>query len=375
MKKVFLLFVLLTLAGSLFAQSYEKAWGVGATFNSVRFTSDVIADKLNFGFNGYAQYDLSTRHALRAVVGYDVLTGQDPTNLATEITTNSLSLGLDYLFKFNYDIPIYPYFGAGFSIVAFGVDNGLREGSTFDELSANLFFGAMFDIIGERLKLKGEFSQHTLSTDYFDGINGLTGGLFGGSMDSYFAFGIGIHYYIDGEVVKESVLPSGITEVDYERIDNINKKYAAEKVEPKINSLQDEVNGLSAQVDELMKELKKKQDAKPVPAYFDNVYFSVNSATPTFDSMEDLLHTAKVLSGNKSLKVEIVGNTDNTGSDKYNYDLSKKRADFVQNFLVSKGVDAANVSVKSEGAKSPLTDNATADGKALNRRVEINVVK
>ena len=69
-----------------------------------------------------------------------------------------------------------------------------------------------------------------------------------------------------------------------------------------------------------------------------------------------------------------VGHTDSDGSDAYNQKLSVARADSVKNYLVSKGIEANRVYTEGKGEKQPVADNKTKEGKAKNRRVEIEVV-
>lgn len=68
------------------------------------------------------------------------------------------------------------------------------------------------------------------------------------------------------------------------------------------------------------------------------------------------------------------GHTDSVGNDSYNERLSTRRAEAVKAYLVSGGVDAKRVFVEGKGEKQPLADNATADGRAQNRRVQVEVV-
>jgi OmpA-OmpF porin, OOP family len=76
-----------------------------------------------------------------------------------------------------------------------------------------------------------------------------------------------------------------------------------------------------------------------------------------------------------SLEVIIaVGHTDNVGSDASNQRLSVRRAEAVKAYLVSKGVDTSRVYTEGKGESSPVADNKTADGRAKNRRTEIEVV-
>jgi outer membrane protein OmpA-like peptidoglycan-associated protein len=74
-------------------------------------------------------------------------------------------------------------------------------------------------------------------------------------------------------------------------------------------------------------------------------------------------------------RVVIEGHTDATASDAYNLDLSTRRARSVVAWLVKGGIPAARLEARGYGRSRPLADNATAQGRALNRRVEVSAVK
>jgi OmpA-OmpF porin, OOP family len=69
-----------------------------------------------------------------------------------------------------------------------------------------------------------------------------------------------------------------------------------------------------------------------------------------------------------------VGHTDSVGTDAYNQKLSVRRAEAVKAYLVSKGIEKNRVYTEGKGEKQPVADNKTAEGRAKNRRVEIEVV-
>ena len=69
-----------------------------------------------------------------------------------------------------------------------------------------------------------------------------------------------------------------------------------------------------------------------------------------------------------------VGHTDSVGSDAYNQSLSVRRAESVKAYLVSKGIEKNRVYTEGKGEKQPVADNKTSEGRAKNRRVEIEVV-
>ncbi len=79
----------------------------------------------------------------------------------------------------------------------------------------------------------------------------------------------------------------------------------------------------------------------------------------------------------KSISLEViiaVGHTDSVGGDPYNQKLSVKRSEAVKAYLVSKGIEKNRVYTEGKGEKQPVADNKTKEGRAKNRRVEIEVV-
>ena len=77
---------------------------------------------------------------------------------------------------------------------------------------------------------------------------------------------------------------------------------------------------------------------------------------------------------NPNMKILISGYTDNVGKPADNLALSKGRAVAVVNYLLQKGVNTARLSFKGLGEADPVADNATEQGRALNRRTELSVV-
>jgi outer membrane protein OmpA-like peptidoglycan-associated protein len=73
----------------------------------------------------------------------------------------------------------------------------------------------------------------------------------------------------------------------------------------------------------------------------------------------------------KSRNIIIEGHTDSQGTDAYNQDLSQRRADAVRDYLVQKGYPADRIQTRGKGEGSPIADNASSEGRANNRRVEI----
>jgi hypothetical protein len=103
------------------------------------------------------------------------------------------------------------------------------------------------------------------------------------------------------------------------------------------------------------------------------VRFNSGSAILEIGYQTDLVLLASWLNSNPTTSVEIVGHTDNIGSAKANLQLSEDRAESVVDFLLTSGISADRLSSSGRGDLVPISNNATLEGKALNRRVEIVV--
>ncbi len=122
--------------------------------------------------------------------------------------------------------------------------------------------------------------------------------------------------------------------------------------------------------------------AKPAPApavaskvtYAADAFFDFDKAVLKPEGkakLDDLVSKVKGI----NLEVIIaVGHTDSVGSDAYNQKLSVRRSEAVKAYLVSKGIEKNRVYTEGKGEKQPVADNKTKEGRAKNRRVEIEVV-
>ena len=118
--------------------------------------------------------------------------------------------------------------------------------------------------------------------------------------------------------------------------------------------------------------------AKPAPiptvATFRG-FFDTNSATLKHSAHEELDTYAKFMKAQPNSKVKITGHTDSRGEASYNQLLSEKRADAVKAYLVNKGISANRMIASGEGESNPTADNNTREGRAHNRRVDVELVK
>jgi outer membrane protein OmpA-like peptidoglycan-associated protein len=101
------------------------------------------------------------------------------------------------------------------------------------------------------------------------------------------------------------------------------------------------------------------------------IYFDPDAATLKPESEQTLTEILAVLKAKPALKLIVAGHTDATNTDAHNLKLSEQRASAVVAWLVGHGVEGSRLTAKGFGESQPVADNATASGRALNRRVEL----
>ena len=121
-----------------------------------------------------------------------------------------------------------------------------------------------------------------------------------------------------------------------------------------------------------------KAEAKPVVArkvsLLSDTLFAFDSSVITAAGREQL---NQVVSQIKQTNIEVIiatGHTDSVGTVAYNQKLGQRRAEAVKAYLVSQGVEAGRVYAGSKGKTDPVATNATAEGRAKNRRVVVEIV-
>lgn len=155
-----------------------------------------------------------------------------------------------------------------------------------------------------------------------------------------------------------------------------------------IKELKDLVENMEATVAEYKKQIAQNP-AKNFPSSVDDkttaatgdvlrlnsVNFERNSSTLEDNSFAELDKVVMFLKINKKMQIRILGHTDFKASDEYNDWLSRSRAKAVYNYLVSKGIPESRMTTIGMGKRAPIADNETEEGRAQNRRVEIEIGK
>lgn len=105
-----------------------------------------------------------------------------------------------------------------------------------------------------------------------------------------------------------------------------------------------------------------------------NITFNTNEYDIRSDFFPVLDSVAQVLYKFTDTRLQVIGHTDSTGARDYNYNLSNRRAGSVSNYLASRGVDQNRLLVQGVGPDRPIASNDNEQGRASNRRMELQIV-
>jgi len=153
-----------------------------------------------------------------------------------------------------------------------------------------------------------------------------------------------------------------------------NRKYSyyikKEDYFPISNNL-DLVNNKQLEINENLKLFTVAElTEKGVNLTLENIFFDTNKAILKKESYAELNRVFALIKTN-NFKIELFGHTDNVGENKYNLQLSQKRADAVRKYFIEKGISASDISAIGKGETEPIEKNDSEKGKAKNRRVEV----
>lgn len=124
-----------------------------------------------------------------------------------------------------------------------------------------------------------------------------------------------------------------------------------------------------------------KQDLYLVPievgsrVTINNIFFDFDKTTLRNESYPELNRLLEFMNNYPNIRIRIQGHTDSVGAEDYNQQLSEKRADAVARFLRVNGINTDRLIVQGLGESNPIADNATAEGRQENRRVEFEIIE
>lgn len=131
----------------------------------------------------------------------------------------------------------------------------------------------------------------------------------------------------------------------------------------------------AAEIERDIEGAKVERIGEGIKITFDSgILFDVDKATLKQQSKDELAELAVILNKYADTNILIEGHTDSTGSEDYNLSLSKRRAESVSNWLAIQKVDPTRFTVMGYGEAQPMAPNETAEGRALNRRVDVGIM-
>jgi OmpA-OmpF porin, OOP family len=376
-----LLFMSNSFAQDRFVATDAWAFGFGFTYPMLVSINDASLNTSEFyGGHLLIQRNFSEHIAWRLKGAYNHVAAQffenyqDPDN-SDEFMTNDMITGdLDFIYYFNPCEPIAMFLLAGAGLnynspEGVGVDAALVDESN---TVAQFNIGAGVEIrISEDWRIRGEGTYHTTGNSKIDGRDtrgGGASGFFGGSFfggnsnDTWVNADLGLLYYFSkGEPSKYCQIYTGIGEVDYNRVEDIVRRYQTVPTEVDYD-----------RICEMVKKCMGKSEVADKWVLV-GVNFDFNQATLRNESYPILDNAAGILLSHPDVNVEIQGHTDQIGSDKYNEELSMKRAEAVKKYLVAKGVDAGRLTTSGKGKSTLLFKESDPESRFYNRRVEFHV--
>jgi outer membrane protein OmpA-like peptidoglycan-associated protein/opacity protein-like surface antigen len=367
MKKILTVLVLLTtivLSQNDSTKVYKSGLYLGVSGiypHYMTITEKSIATHKNFGFGGHVGYDLTEHFGFRLSANY-VLLGSfwyDDNGKEQENYVNMGTANIDAVYNILPCEIISPYIIAGYGFTWFKSSNPYLGPNKNRDWIKEAFTGNQFEIgLGAEFKfwddvhIKSEVNYITATNNKIDGnehANSVKGLLYSNG-DTYMNLKLGASWYFwrgeRSKICEPFSIREIITEVPVEKI-IIDTVY----------------------IDNIIEKAVIKRES----FVLENVRFKFDEDILTNESEIILSNVANVLNKYPNEKIEILGHTDNWGSDEYNLDLSERRARSVKRFLVNQGVDSTRLFTAGCGERMPIADNNTPEGRAINRRIEFSI--
>ena len=217
--------------------------------------------------------------------------------------------------------------------------------------------------LSDNLALEGALGYTMTSSDAINAVED-------GGNDSFWRGTIGLALRFGDEPDRRTASAVSVAQMDTDG-DEVEVEVTQPQTEPDTTATDDEDLSPVSDLDLLLEEREDEERSVGMPMAQRTILFDLNS-TELSDETEQILDgVTQDLIGAPGVAVVLRGHTDSSGPNLYNAKLGMKRALAVENYLISKGIDAGRMHLESKGESEPISPNATAAGRALNRRVEI----
>jgi outer membrane protein OmpA-like peptidoglycan-associated protein len=171
---------------------------------------------------------------------------------------------------------------------------------------------------------------------------------------------------MESQRAAETAAEAARTEAQSARLATADEAEKASQARAETEAARAEMESLRGR----LSELEAKQTERGLLITLGDVLFEFNKSELKTGGQRNLLPLAEVLNERTDQPVIIEGHTDSIGNHAYNMTLSEKRSQSVETYLVEQGVDVSRITTKGLGPDFPVADNATNEGRQLNRRVE-----
>ena len=379
MKKQLPLILTLLLSVSLFAQSPDKKWSIGYKLGSEQFAGYVGEDfsgpEDSHFINGLT---LSRRISSHFDLGLSALWGEYEGHYYDEYYCEDMTLVRDltlfnlnakfHLFKYD-DVLVRPFVFAGFGLLVFDDEDFEAE---------NILDQFQYPDLGLGLNIKASpnvnitFDETLLFIDRDRNSNN--------KLERYLQHAVGVSFNLgksqdtdnDGISDRNDACPEvfglkqfeGCPDSDSDGVKDSEDNCPNEAGLISLSGCPEEVKKQDPTTD------KVKTSAPKVSLYVVN--FECGNSNINKTSKSILNSIVDVLKKNPNYKLDIKGYTDTDGDENMNLRLSDSRAKIVKKYLTKRGISDKRLFTKGYGEQNPIADNNTEEGKAKNRRVELN---
>ena len=166
-------------------------------------------------------------------------------------------------------------------------------------------------------------------------------------------------------------------ELEKIRLESEIKTRELDRLKREAEARANEAQNASKLAEQLLKELsdlKARQTERGIVLTIGDVLFATGKADIRSGAQRSIDKLAAFLTAQPNRNVVIEGYTDSVGSDKYNLDLSERRAESAKNELVARGIGGERITTRGFGKRDPVASNDTPEGRQLNRRVEVIIL-
>lgn len=385
---VVLALIILVHPHSGFAQNTEGRWVIGFHGGGNLWMNDYDKKLVGPGGEIMLRYGISRAFSAGLLAGYEELKSENESPFSGQpyLKLHAIPASATLWVHFASGEPVNPYVYAGFGAMIYKrlTGGGVYVPDSRFQTSVLVPVGVGLEIFASKNTSFLVDLGYRVTDDYPDALKS-------GKIGGYATAKVGLNLYFgssdaeaDAQLLRdaEARRVQDLADAEARRL---KQQANADAEARRVKELADaEARRLKDLADAEARRLKELADAqrgrdtvivleKGKTVILKGVNFEFDKATLTMDSEIILQRALRALNTSPEVGIQIVGHTDNVGSAAYNKNLSLRRAQAVKSWLVRNGISAKRMSVSGKGIDEPIDTNATDEGRANNRRVELRV--